>query len=65
MILQEKINQVEVVSFDIFNTLITRIYSEPVQLFYHLEEISDRRGFCEARIKAEATAREKAIAQKN
>lgn len=64
MLLQEKINQAEVVSFDIFDTLIIRIYSEPVQLFYHLEEISDRRGFCEARIKAEATAREKAIAQK-
>lgn len=60
MTLQEKINQADVVSFDIFDTLITRIYSNPTQLFYHLEEIADKPGFCDARIKAEAKAREKA-----
>lgn len=63
MTIYEKINQSEVVSFDIFDTLIRRIYNSPTQLFYHLEEVENRGGFCDARIKAEAYAREKAFSE--
>ena len=36
--LLEKIDSAKIVSFDMFDTLIYRIYDEPVDLFAHLGE---------------------------
>ena len=56
--LREKIKAADVVSFDIFDTLIVRFYRKPTDLFMHLEEISGMRGFKDARISAEMAQRE-------
>ncbi len=55
--LQNLIGRAEAVSFDIFDTLIVRLYRKPVDLFRHLEEGFDLPGFQDARISAEQAAR--------
>jgi FMN phosphatase YigB (HAD superfamily) len=54
------INKAEVISFDIFDTLITRLYSMPTDLFKHIEEAYKLNDFAEARKSAEVKVREKA-----
>ncbi|MEG7531614.1 MAG: hypothetical protein RSF83_09505, partial [Hungatella sp.] len=56
--LRQRIAEAEVVSFDIFDTLIVRLYAEPTDLFRHLEESYEAGGFCAARISAEMAARD-------
>lgn len=50
----------QVVSFDIFDTLIVRLYKKPIDLFAHLEESTHSPGFQAARIAAEQEARKRA-----
>lgn len=59
---------VEVVSFDVFDTLVTRPFFYPTDLFYLLEEfangilgITDKMRFKEMRVEAEKLAREKVM----
>ncbi len=58
--LTELISKAEAVSFDIFDTLIVRLYRRPTDLFRHLEFMTSKTGFCTARIEAESAARQKA-----
>ena len=60
-ILWEAIDKAKVISFDIFDTLIVRVYKKPVDLFRHLEESEMAPGFAKARIEGEAKARRKAL----
>lgn len=54
-----QIKRVEVVSFDIFDTLLLRPYARPIDVFYHMELHYKKPGFCDARISAERAARKK------
>lgn len=56
---KEKIDSVEVVSFDIFDTLLLRPYVEPSHLFTHLEQIYHCKGFACNRRAAESRIRQK------
>lgn len=56
--LLEKINQAEVVSFDMFDTLIYRIYDKPTDLFVHMEQVYKCPGFSDKRMDAERKVRE-------
>jgi HAD superfamily hydrolase (TIGR01549 family) len=49
----------DVISFDIFDTLIVRPYVNPYDMFVHLEKIYRLEGFAKARGKAELCARRK------
>lgn len=51
------IDECKVISFDIFDTLIYRIYDKPSDLFSHLEYVSGKKGFAAARIEAELQTR--------
>lgn len=53
------INQSEIISFDIFDTLLARPYLKPVHLFSHMEEVYNADGFAKERIDAEKRARQK------
>lgn len=55
--LKNKIEKAEIVSFDIFDTLIVRMYRKPTDLFKHMEESLDIIGFQQARIDAEMALR--------
>ncbi len=55
--IKPQINECEVVSFDIFDTLLLRPYVKPTDLFIHLEKMNNAEGFAKARILAEKTAR--------
>src|SRR6056297_2124878 len=64
----EQINQIvknkRVVSFDLFDTLVTRIYAEPKDVFSKMEKLliqkdSKWKNFAEKRIMAELSARQK------
>ena len=57
--LKKLINNHEIISFDIFDTLLLRPYIKPVDLFFHLEKISNKQGFAKERIDAELRARQK------
>ena len=57
--IKDKINKAEIVSFDIFDTLLLRPYVEPVDLFKHLEKLYAVENFSKVRIEAEKTARKK------
>lgn len=57
--LKNKINTVDIVSFDIFDTLLVRPYIKPTDLFLHMEQIFQNKGFAMARIRAEINARKK------
>lgn len=52
-----QIQENEVISFDIFDTLLLRPYAAPTDLFKHVEKISGATGFYDARISAENLAR--------
>lgn len=54
---QDMIGDKEVVSFDIFDTLLSRPYAKPTDLFKHLELEENAIGFAKERINAEAKAR--------
>jgi len=56
MRLEKLIDNAKVVSFDIFDTLIWRIYAKPTDLFRHLEEAVKRNGFAKARVAAKKSA---------
>jgi predicted HAD superfamily hydrolase len=58
----EKINDYEVISFDIFDTLIIRPYLKPIDVFQHIERILKLKNFAKKRIQAELKARKKAQA---
>lgn len=55
--LKKLIDEVSVVSFDIFDTLLLRTYAKPVDLFYHLEKLYKVDNFALNRIEAEKKAR--------
>lgn len=51
------IDKHEIISFDIFDTLLLRIYSKPTDVFLHMEYLFNIHGFHKARIAAESNAR--------
>lgn len=56
------INQIEkydIVSFDIFDTLLKRNVKKPTDVFEYIEKKNNKTGFCEHRIAAEKRARTK------
>ncbi len=55
--IQSRIDKAEIVSFDIFDTLLVRPYAKPTDLFRHMEQHFNASGFHDARISAEAAAR--------
>ncbi len=57
----EKLGRYDVISFDIFDTLIIRSIQKPTDLFAILEKKSGLCGFYDARIRAEADARQKQL----
>lgn len=61
--IRQMVKDAEVVSFDIFDTLIVRLYRKPTDLFMHLEESFQACGFKRARIEAEQSARSKAFSK--
>ncbi len=54
---KSKISKVDVVSFDIFDTLLVRPYIRPVDVFLHMEKALERPGFYEERRDAERRVR--------
>ena len=57
--LKKQINQVSVVSFDIFDTLLVRPYAYPTDVFLHMEKVLHKPLFQVCRIEAECIARKK------
>ena len=55
--LEELVYKNDVVSFDIFDTLLKRPYINPYHLLKHLEKYTGKVGFYDARLKAERVAR--------
>ena len=55
----------DVISFDIFDTLLIRPYDKPTDLFEELEKRYFMPGFARARVEAEQRAREKYILQED
>ena len=51
------IDKHDVISFDIFDTLLLRVYAKPIDLFLHMEKLFNIPGFSNARIAAEENAR--------
>lgn len=47
----------DVISFDIFDTLLLRPFIKPTDLFWYIETKYDIQGFCQARILAEVQSR--------
>lgn len=58
--LKKQINKYEIISFDIFDTLIVRAYNKPTDLFKHIELSKKIPKFCKKRIEAEQQARKDA-----
>jgi glycosyltransferase involved in cell wall biosynthesis/predicted HAD superfamily hydrolase len=56
---KQKIDFVEVVSFDIFDTMLLRPFMQPTDVFLYIEKMTGEFGFHAARIKAEHIARTK------
>lgn len=56
--LKKQINKHQIISFDIFDTLLVRPYIEPINLFDHIEQVFQIRGFSKERQRAEVRARE-------
>lgn len=52
-----KLEEYDIVSFDIFDTLVLRILEQPVDVFSYIEAEYDFPHFCDLRIKAEKKAR--------
>ena len=57
----EEIKKHEIISFDIFDTLLIRPYVKPTDLFLHIEKLYKIKGFYKNRIMAEKLARGKYI----
>lgn len=57
--IRTNIDIAEIVSFDIFDTLLLRPYCSPSDLFHHIEYLENQEGFSAARILAEDIARKK------
>lgn len=57
--IQKLIDRHEIISFDIFDTLLTRPYMNPYHLMRHIEKCMNIPGFYNARMLAEHTARQK------
>ncbi|MBQ8677416.1 MAG: hypothetical protein IJ529_02970, partial [Alphaproteobacteria bacterium] len=55
--IEDDVRKAEVISFDIFDTLLLRPYAKPQDLFWHIEKAYSRVGFCEERRAAERRAR--------
>lgn len=53
------IQKADVVSFDVFDTLLIRPFAAPVDIFLLIEHRSGIKGFCTARVQAESKARAK------
>jgi HAD superfamily hydrolase (TIGR01549 family) len=60
-IIKKAILSHDIISFDIFDTLISRPYTKPNHLFYHMEQCLNLDGFAEARMNAERLARKNKI----
>jgi len=61
----ELINEHEIISFDIFDTLLVRPYKKPTDLFWDLEKREKAVGFAQERIDAEKRTREKYFAKED
>ena len=57
----EEIKKHDIISFDIFDTLLIRPYVKPTDLFLHIEKLYKIKGFHKNRILAEKSARGKYI----
>ena len=57
--LQQLISQHQIISFDIFDTLLYRPFVKPEDVFVFLEKQENRPGYAQLRIKAEYEARKK------
>ncbi len=57
--LKLEIDKVEIVSFDVFDTLLLRNYVNPTDLFLHVEKKEDAKGFYLERVDAEKRCRRK------
>ncbi len=57
--LKLEIDKVEIVSFDVFDTLLLRNYVNPTDLFLHVEKKEDAKGFYFERVDAEKRCRRK------
>lgn len=57
----EGIKKHDIISFDIFDTLLVRPYVKPTDLFIHIEKLYNVKGFYKNRVKAEKLARGKYI----
>ena len=57
--LKKQIQQVQIVSFDIFDTLLLRPYTCPTDVFLHMEKVFHKPLFQICRIEAESAARQK------
>lgn len=55
--IKSQIDKVDVVSFDIFDTLLLRPFMKPTDLFLYIQELYDERDFYSERILAEKKAR--------
>lgn len=56
--IKSQIDKHDIISFDIFDTLLLRPYVKPTDLFFHLEHIEEIWWFRDNRIKAEQVARQ-------
>lgn len=54
-----KIRDYDIVSFDIFDTLLKRNVKKPIDVFYYMEKKYNIKGFCKERVRAEKIARRK------
>lgn len=54
---EQLVSGFEVISFDVFDTLLARRVVKPTDIFRYIESVHDLPGFHDARIQAEATAR--------
>ena len=57
ILLKHKIKKYNVISFDIFDTLLLRPYMRPTDLFYHMEQYYQEYNFAFCRMQAEEKAR--------
>jgi HAD superfamily hydrolase (TIGR01549 family) len=55
--LKTLIKKSPVISFDVFDTLIIRSYANPINVFQHIEEMNNTKGFTDMRCLAEQNAR--------
>ncbi len=57
--IKQKLDNADIISFDIFDTLLLRPYVNPNDLFYHIEKVYNIAGYAKARQKAEQNAWDK------